>query len=138
MDIFKSILDLEKRIKQLREKREEALEQALPSAVAYKADKVQTSGTGNTIEDAVIRADEISRQITKLEQEQKSLQKQLLKLIKPLKAKERQVLYLRYINMERWKQIYCIMEISKQRTHKLHAQAKRHILERVETFPCKS
>lgn len=130
MDIFDSILDLEKRIRRLKEQRDETEEQALPTAVAYKADKVQTSGTASTIEEAVVRKMEIEDRIKKLEQEQKKLQIQLIRLMKPLSLKEQQVLTLRYINFERWRQIYCIMGVSKQRAHKLCKQAKKKVLGR--------
>ena len=128
MDIFDRIWAIEKDLKTLREKREEAFYEALPSAVAYKADKVQTSIVGFRIEDAVIRCTEIDDQITRLESEKLNLQTQLIKASKILPKREKLAIELRYINMERWKQVCCVMEISKQRAHKLVKQGKARIL----------
>lgn len=130
MDIFDRLWDIEYKIRRLREKREEAFNDALPSAVAYKADKVQTSSVGFRIEDAVIKCTEIDQKIESLEIEKLNLQKKLVKAIKILPNREKYAIQLRYINMERWKQVCCIMEISKQRAHKLCKQGKTKILEK--------
>ena len=128
MDIFDRIWDIELQVRKLRLKREEAYYQALPSAVAYQPDKVQTSVVGFRIEDAVIRCTELDEEIKTLEREKTHLQKILAKEIQNLPSRERMAVSLRYISLERWKQICCVMEISKQRAHKLTKQGKMRIL----------
>lgn len=128
MDIFDRIWCIETEVRKLRVKREEAYYQALPSAVAYQPDKVQTSSVGFRIEDAVIKCTEIDDEIKALEREKTHLQKILAKEIQTLPGRERMAISLRYISLERWKQICCVMSISKQRAHKLCKQGKSKIL----------
>ena len=129
MDIFDRIWDIEYKVRKLREDRVEAYNQAMPSAVAYKPDKVQTSVQGYRIEDAVIKCTEIDERIDRLEEERLHWQKILAVEIRKLPQKEKLVLSLRFISMERWKQICCIMGVSKQRVHKLCKQGKTKVEE---------
>lgn len=127
MDIFDRLWDIEYKVRKLKEKREETFEEAMPSAVAYKPDKVQSSSTGYRIEDAVIKMTELEAQIESLEKEKLKWQRMIVKELHYLPPKEKTVIQLRYLNMERWKQVCCIMDISKQRAHKLCRQGRERI-----------
>lgn len=127
MDIFDRLWDIEYKVRKLKEKREETFEEAMPSAVAYKPDKVQSSSIGYRIEDAVIKMTELEAQIESLEKERIKWQKILVKEVRNLPPREKMVIELRYLNMERWKQVCCIMDISKQRAHKLCRQGRERI-----------